>query len=449
MILLTHLWQSTICVALAALLGVVLSRAAPARTHHTIWLFASLKFLVPFSALVIAGSYLAPWTSSLATPQVSVAVRWLERSFSLWTLDAAAGSVGAGFSTAGQTRILWALALVWISGILGLIAWRASQWRALMKLSGTATPLVDGREAEALERVSQKAPRSRAIELLQSRATFEPGVLGVFRPRLLWPAGLSDRLNDAQLEAIVAHEVCHVDRRDNLAAAVQMVVETVFWFHPVVWWVGARLVRERERACDEEVLRMGTDTRSYAEGILEVCGFCLRSPAAFVAGVGSSHLSQRIERILRRRRAASTPPAARLLLVAVALLAVGAPMAAGMMRPVGSPVAASPQSTSGQEERQVLRPGNGVTSPKLVYEVKPRYTRAAMDAKIQGSVWLEAIVLENGEVGDVTVTRSLDTEYGLDDEAVKALRQWRFEPATKDGKPVAVQVDIEMSFKLK
>ena len=79
-----------------------------------------------------------------------------------------------------------------------------------------------------------------------------------------------------------------------------------------------------------------------------------------------------------------------------------------------------------------------------------RITRAeAMGARIQGNVRLEAVVLTTGEVGDVEVTQSLDTVYGLDDEAVKAIRQWRFEPGTKDGKAVAVRVEVEMTFKLK
>ena len=70
----------------------------------------------------------------------------------------------------------------------------------------------------------------------------------------------------------MAHEVCHVRRRDNLTAALHMLVEAAFWFHPLVWWLGARLVAERERACDEAVLRLGRRPEAYAEGILKVCG---------------------------------------------------------------------------------------------------------------------------------------------------------------------------------
>jgi protein TonB len=90
-----------------------------------------------------------------------------------------------------------------------------------------------------------------------------------------------------------------------------------------------------------------------------------------------------------------------------------------------------------------------IVLPKVVHEVKPDYTREAMQAKIQGSVYLSVVVLASGEVGDITVTRSLDKAHGLDEEAVKAMRQWTFEPGTRDGNPVPVEVEIEMRFTLK
>ena len=86
--------------------------------------------------------------------------------------------------------------------------------------------------------------------------------------------------------------------------------------------------------------------------------------------------------------------------------------------------------------------------PTAVTKVNPRYTQAAMDAKIQGDVELTAVVREDGSVGDVTVVLSLDTTYGLDDAAVEALRQWTFTPGTKDGKAVEVEVHINIRFTL-
>jgi len=101
-----------------------------------------------------------------------------------------------------------------------------------------------------------------------------------------------------------------------------------------------------------------------------------------------------------------------------------------------------------QDER-VYKPGDGITLPSVVKEVKPAYTPEAMQQKIQGSVWLQIVVLPDGTVGDIEVTRSLDAEYGLDREATKAARHWLFKPGTKDGKPVAVQVTLELTFTLK
>lgn len=97
----------------------------------------------------------------------------------------------------------------------------------------------------------------------------------------------------------------------------------------------------------------------------------------------------------------------------------------------------------------VYRPGNGVETPRLLREVTPKYTAEAMRAKVQGLVLVEAVVLPDGSVGDVRVVRSLDRNFGLDDEAIKAARQWRFQPGTRFGEPVAVLVTIELSFTLR
>ena len=97
----------------------------------------------------------------------------------------------------------------------------------------------------------------------------------------------------------------------------------------------------------------------------------------------------------------------------------------------------------------VYRPGNGVTLPVVLREVKPQYTSDAMRAKVQGSVWLECIVMPDGSVGDVKVTRSLDPIFGLDQEAIKAAKQWRFRPGVRQGEPVPVIITIELTFTLR
>jgi periplasmic protein TonB len=99
--------------------------------------------------------------------------------------------------------------------------------------------------------------------------------------------------------------------------------------------------------------------------------------------------------------------------------------------------------------QEIFTSKDGVTLPVAVRSVKPVYTAAAMDARIEGTVGLDVVVLADGTVGSVNVTQSLDREHGLDTQAVEATRQWLFKPGTKDGKTVAVRVAMEMTFTLK
>jgi protein TonB len=98
----------------------------------------------------------------------------------------------------------------------------------------------------------------------------------------------------------------------------------------------------------------------------------------------------------------------------------------------------------------VYQPGaNGVTFPRLIREVAPNYTNAALQARVQGMVELRAIVHADGRVGDVWIVRSLDPTFGVDDEAVRTVKQWRFAPATQNGRPVTVVVPIELRFTIR
>jgi TonB family protein len=91
----------------------------------------------------------------------------------------------------------------------------------------------------------------------------------------------------------------------------------------------------------------------------------------------------------------------------------------------------------------------GLVSPDVIYEKKPEYTSEAMRAKVQGTVEVEAVVNDDGSVGQVRIVRSLDDRFGLDQKAIEAVRQWRFRPGTRFGKPVPVLVLIELTFTLR
>jgi TonB family protein len=111
---------------------------------------------------------------------------------------------------------------------------------------------------------------------------------------------------------------------------------------------------------------------------------------------------------------------------------------------VSGPLAANAHQA---KESPVYEPGNGVSAPVVVREVKPQYTADAMRARVEGTATLEGVVQPDGSIAQVRVRKSLDP--GLDQEAIKAIKQWRFTPGQKDGKAVAVRVTLEMSFTLR
>jgi uncharacterized protein (TIGR03435 family) len=310
-----HLWQSTLCSVVAGLLTLMLRRNH-ARIRHSIWLAASVKFLVPFSLLVAAGSQLQRSGASPPPPQLKMAMEEISQPFTM----AGPRTTSAAVVHLPPTQIPTILLMVWLCGFSGLVfSWGLRSRRVRSGLRG-ALPL----------------DLSVPITTLSSAACVEPGVFGVFRPVLVLPEGIAERLTPKQLATIVAHELCHVRRRDNLVGAIHMVVEALFWFHPLVWWIGARLIDERERACDEEVLGMGSDPQVYAEGILTVCKFYVESRLPCVAGVAGSDLRKRIEGIMMHRNSHKLNFARRLLLAAAAFGVVATPMFIGIVNPAQS-----------------------------------------------------------------------------------------------------------------
>ena len=340
-----HLWQSTLFAGTAWLLTLTL-RKNRAETRYGLWLIASVKFLVPFSLLVGLGSHLG-WSKAPAnTPaRLFVAMEDMSQPFTLVNPSHSAAPA-APTSLELVARLVPPLLVgVWFCGGATVLFFWCLRWRRIHLALSRGQAVKSGREFEALRRREGGAGVTRQIDLIACSFALEPGILGIFRPVLLLPKGISDRLTDAQLDAILAHELCHVRRRDNLAATVHMLVEALFWFHPLAWWIGARLVDERERACDEEVLRMGSDPHVYAEGILKVCEFYLESPLSCVAGVTGSNLKKRIEAIMSHHIALNLSLVKKLFLSAMAALAVASPVVFGLLNATRGRAQSQPQNT--------------------------------------------------------------------------------------------------------
>jgi bla regulator protein blaR1 len=326
-----HLWQSTLFAITAGLLTLAL-RKNRARARYWLWLAASVKFLVPFSLLVVMGSHL-PWSRGSAGPKsgLSFVMKEVSQLF-MQPMTPIVSQATPSTAHASLVHLVAVLLAVWLCGFLMVVFVWLLRWRRISAAIRQATPLHEGREVEAMRRLEHGEGIRKPTEIFLSRTSLEPGIFGIVRPGLVWPERITARLEDAHLEAILAHELSHVRHRDNLAAAIHMVVEAIFWFHPLVWWLGARLVEARERACDEAVLATGRDRRVYAESILRICEFCVESPLTCISGVTGADLKKRITRIMSEGIAHELDFGRKALLSAAALLSLTAPIALGLLR---------------------------------------------------------------------------------------------------------------------
>lgn len=278
-----------------------------------------------------------------------------------------------------------------------------------------------------------------------------PVTFGVRRPTVLLPPRTL-AVPSAVLQAILCHELLHVRRRDWLWTVAEACWSALFWFHPAARFLVARLSLTREMVVDQETVALTKNRRAYAAALLT---FAEDSPHPLVAATPffeRGGLAHRIALVAKENPMRSTRTVAVLgtALVAVAVLTVVAirqvPLASASPGPHRLPAHLEPWTAP---TPTAVRSGNGLESPRVVRKENPQYTPEALAAKVEGSVWLDVLVQESGDVGRVDVFRSLDKVYGLDAAAVDAAWRWRFEPGTKDGTPVPVSVIVEMTFTLR
>jgi beta-lactamase regulating signal transducer with metallopeptidase domain len=327
---LNHLWQSTLCLAVIAALTLRLRRNG-ANVRYWLWFAASMKFLLPFALLVALGQQLAPGWVALdrVAPAITLsagsAVQHLAAPFGAVTpgiaMTASAASANAGSRTATSIRATPTLAwqeiagAIWALGGLGCLLHWAVRWRSL----------------RSLIRESQPLPLAGPVAVRSSASAFEPSLIGILRPVLLIPRCLTEQLSREEIRSVLAHELCHLRRRDNLTYAIHLLVQTVFWFYPPLWWLGTRLLRERERACDEGVLAAGHQPEVYAQSILKVCRICVGAPVVGTAGVSGSDLKERVRRIVGGWHATPLSGMQKLLVSGLAAAALWLPVGLGLI----------------------------------------------------------------------------------------------------------------------
>src|SRR5262245_51612388 len=305
-----HLWQSTWFAVAAGCVAFALRKNQP-RVRYWVWTSASLKFLMPFAAMVSLGG-LVPWPEH-RLPAVHTSV-----------LPDTIAYVATPFPEISHARVAIDTSFEWISLVLG------AGWA----IGFAAVVWTHWRRWQGIRRAMRHAtPIALPIHLpaLITPGVTGPGIVGCLRPVLVLPAALLERFTPQQLEAVLAHEWSHVRRRDNLLAAVHMMVESIFWFHPLVWWIGARMIEERELACDEDVLGRGCEPTDYVQSILTVCRFHSESRLPCVPGVTGGDLKKRVHAILAGQTASDLNPAKKIALAMIALATIAVPLGIGVL----------------------------------------------------------------------------------------------------------------------
>lgn len=299
-----HLWQSTLFVIAAWLLARACRRNSAA-IRYWIWFGASLKFLVPFAALKWLGDYVG--RSLPEPPPVDPVVIEVGSAIFVPSMPGVVDSMVSSLHT---------VAAIWALGVAILLLQWFLQWRGVHSMLASASRL----------------PMDVPVPVhVTSSGDLGPGVFGVFRPVVILPRMVVRELSPAQMQAVLAHEMCHVRRHDNLTAAIHKCIEAIFWFHPLVWWIGANLLREREAACDESVLEEGYEQRVYAESILNVCRLGVAAQVSGVAASTGGSLKERLISIMSDQRASPIDHVRFALLFGALTLTCYGPIAAGVV----------------------------------------------------------------------------------------------------------------------
>ena len=411
-----HLWQSTLFAAVTALFTLFFFKSR-ANVRYCIWLSASIKFLVPFALLIDLGNSLwtvlaaKPIATLLAPPPVSLALQQIAQPFN--------GNLQFQPSAPLPHTVDWTSVVaftVWFCGFLCVALVRINSWMRVRSVLRASIPI----------------DIQSAVEVRSSSSLLEPGVVGISNPVLLLPRDILERLHPDQIEAVIAHELSHVRRHDNLTAAIHMIVEAVFWFHPFVWWIGTRLVEERERACDEAVLRLGCEPRDYADAILNVCKLYVESPLNCVSGISGADLKRRIVRIMGGDVGLNLKLRGKLLLGTAGLLALALPLVVGWGQiqsaklmlvhpPDGTKhafdVATVKPSPQGSHVRIAMSPANFAATDMTVCDlIKFAYGIKSDDQIVDAPGWLKTEHFDiqgKGSEADFATYHSLGFEKGM------------------------------------
>lgn len=297
---LIHLtWQATL---VAILLAAINSSFRPARASVRYLLSCSALFLIAVLPMITAYQHYR--SVALTPPDASpalIATSTAADEGGLTTVSSVAirGVVELWKESvyrALTTLVPWLL-LAWGSGVLFFSARLVSAWIKARDLTRAGVEAAPAYAREAARRIARALGLNGNVSLLISSLVEVPSVIGYFKPVVLLPASCLSGLTIAQLETIIAHELAHVRRYDFAVNFVQTVVETLFFYHPAVWWVSAQIRTERENACDDMAVALCGDAKTYARALTLLEQLRPQPPQPTLAATGGC-LLKRIKRLL-------------------------------------------------------------------------------------------------------------------------------------------------------
>jgi beta-lactamase regulating signal transducer with metallopeptidase domain len=382
-----HLWQTTVFALMAW--GIVrLFKRSTARVRSCIWSIALMKFLLPSALLIVA----LEWSGTgiaLTAPATRAGAEIVSRIaqpilpiVNPGATPAAETIVDPSLANRAIHRELYCLlSLFWGLGVAAtLTGWLVRRLRFRLALRA-GVEITAGREAVAFNQARSWLFPHRGFKLMAVPGLRDLGVWRIWRPIVLVPDGIAERLSDRELEAVMMHELVHVMRYDNLRDTWRMLLSCLFWFHPLIWLINRELRAEREVICDEAVIRYNGDAITYATGLWKVAQYGLGWDFAGISGAAGSTLSKRIKLMLNAEGPTKLSPFGRILAgVTISGLFIIAIAIAVLTR---SDVSAAKLQARGAPERWV--PEILPESDKLPPVAAPRFSSTNPKVQVVGA----------------------------------------------------------------
>ncbi len=219
----------------------------------------------------------------------------------LGRMSGAIGAVGvapaaASDASRGAVVVEW-VAWAWVLGVAALWVRLCAQCVCAKRLARVGVSEAGGEWGALFDELQCELGMGRVVRLVRSTVADVPMVVGWFRPVVVVPVSVLTGMTPEQVRALLAHELWHIRRHDHWVNAVQLVIETVLFFHPVVWWLSGRIRAEREHCCDDAAVRLSGSPLVFAEALAELESLRVARTTAAVAANGGS-LMERIARIV-------------------------------------------------------------------------------------------------------------------------------------------------------